>query len=93
VPRLPDAELDLRYEGTVNLVLDRRHQAETILTYNKATPPEILQRLAQDPDEILARNARKALERRTRPEAAPAPRKDEGRRMKDDLKSSSAVTR
>jgi hypothetical protein len=34
------------------------------LTYNKATPPEILQRLAQDPDEILARNARQALDRR-----------------------------
>jgi hypothetical protein len=33
------------------------------LTYNKATPREILQRLAQDPDPVLARNARLALER------------------------------
>lgn len=35
------------------------------LTYNKATPPEILQRLTHDPDEILARNARHALQRRS----------------------------
>ena len=34
------------------------------LTYNKATPVPILQRLAADADELLARNARHALERR-----------------------------
>lgn len=36
------------------------------LTYNKATPPAILERLARDSDEILARNAKQALERRQR---------------------------
>ena len=34
------------------------------LTYNKATPREILERLMQDPDPVLARNAKLALERR-----------------------------
>jgi hypothetical protein len=34
------------------------------LTYNPATPPDILQRLTGDPDELLARNARLAVERR-----------------------------
>jgi hypothetical protein len=34
------------------------------LTYNRATPREILEHLAQDPDPVLARNAKLALERR-----------------------------
>ena len=42
------------------------------LTYNAATPASILQRLASDADELLARNARVALERR----------KEEGERRK-----------
>ena len=45
------------------------------LTYNEATPPAILQRLAQDPDELLARNANQALQRqanRVKKGAAPA---------------------
>ena len=33
------------------------------LTYNSATPREILDHLAQDPDESLARNAKQAIER------------------------------
>jgi hypothetical protein len=34
------------------------------LAYNKATPTVILERFLEDPDEILVRNARQALERR-----------------------------
>jgi len=36
------------------------------LTYNPATPEAVLQRLVREPDEVLARNARLALERKTR---------------------------
>ncbi len=34
------------------------------LTYNKATPREILDQLAQDPEASLARSAQQAIERR-----------------------------
>ena len=36
------------------------------LTYNPATPDAVLERLARDPDETLARNARLALERKSK---------------------------
>ena len=35
------------------------------LTYNKATPPALLERLSHDSDDLLARNARQALQRRS----------------------------
>jgi len=34
------------------------------LTYNKATPREILERLSADTDESVARNAKHAIEQR-----------------------------
>ena len=37
------------------------------LTYNRETPREILERLALDPDEVLARNAKLAIQRRREP--------------------------
>jgi hypothetical protein len=50
-------------------VMERLSRSENLytrmnLTYNPATPPDILQRLTGDPDELLARNARLAVERR-----------------------------
>jgi hypothetical protein len=50
-------------------VMERLSRSENLytrmnLTYNAATPVPILQRLAGDADELLARNARLALERR-----------------------------
>jgi hypothetical protein len=50
-------------------VMERLSRSENLytrmnLTYNKATPRELLLRLAQDPDPLLAHNARLALERR-----------------------------
>ena len=52
-------------------VMERLSRSENLytrmnLTYNRATPVPILQRLAADSDELLARNARIALERRSR---------------------------
>jgi hypothetical protein len=49
-------------------VMERLSRSENLytrmnLTYNKATPRELLLRLAQDPDPLLAHNARLALER------------------------------
>lgn len=57
--------------NTPGAVLDRLSKSANLytrmnLTYNAATPPAILQRLTKDPDEILARNARHALERRAK---------------------------
>jgi hypothetical protein len=50
-------------------VMERLSRSENLytrmnLTYNAATPAAILQRLASDSDELLARNARTALDRR-----------------------------
>ena len=53
-------------------VMERLSRSENLytrlnLTYNKATPPAILERLSRDPDELLARNAKQALERHRKP--------------------------
>jgi len=58
--------------NTPHVVLDRLSRSENLytrmnLTYNRGTPVEILERLAKDGDELLARNARIALERRAKP--------------------------
>lgn len=69
--------------NTPRAVLERLSRSENLytrmnLTYNKGTPVEILERLTNDSDDLLARNASRALAARRRRRTARRRGRDDG---------------